>query len=164
MIRDCLVYGKFHYPPTRSPSLYISILQKARFSRKRAHQSPITTYYITPLLYSPPQSLSSAPRNSSAGDAYAGVEIYGGQSFPAEYGGNAFVTIFGSWLKPNVQTGIQRVEFIPDGNSYDGETSWFVLFPEGVMPLPLVFGPDGALYVGDYVNDAIYRISYGLPG
>lgn len=92
-----------------------------------------------------------------------GVEIYGGQSFPAEYRGNAFVTIFGSWLKPKVQTGIQRVEFIPDGNSYDGETSWFVLFPEGVMPLPLVFGPDGALYVGDYVNDAIYRISYGLP-
>jgi hypothetical protein len=31
------------------------------------------------------------------------------------------------------------------------------------MPLPLVFGPDHALYVGDYINDAIYRISYGAP-
>jgi hypothetical protein len=31
------------------------------------------------------------------------------------------------------------------------------------MPLPLLFGPDDAMYVGDYVNDAIYRISYGLP-
>lgn len=93
-----------------------------------------------------------------------GVDIYGGQGFPVEYRGNAFVTIFGSWLKPNVQTGIQRVELIPDGTTYEGEASWFVLFPEGVMPLPLVFGPDGALYVGDYINDAIYRISYGLPG
>jgi len=27
----------------------------------------------------------------------------------------------------------------------------------------LLFGPDEALYVGDYINDAIYRISYGLP-
>jgi hypothetical protein len=31
------------------------------------------------------------------------------------------------------------------------------------MPLPLLFGADDAMYVGDYVNDAIYRISYGLP-
>jgi putative membrane-bound dehydrogenase-like protein len=92
-----------------------------------------------------------------------GVEIYDGEAFPADYHGNAFVTIFGSWLKPNVQTGIQRVTLTPDGDSYTTETGWFVRFPAGVMPLPLLFGPDGALYVGDYVNDAIYRISYGLP-
>jgi glucose/arabinose dehydrogenase len=92
-----------------------------------------------------------------------GVDIYNGQDFPVEFRGNAFVTIFGSWLKPGVQTGIQRVILSPAGNTYSGETSWFVRFPEGVMPLPLVFGPDGALYVGDFINDAIYRISYGIP-
>jgi glucose/arabinose dehydrogenase len=92
-----------------------------------------------------------------------GVDICGGQDFPPEYYGNAFVTIFGSWLKPGVQTGIQRVVFSPDGNTYSGESSWFVRFPEGIMPLPLVFGPDGALYVGDFINDTIYRISYGIP-
>jgi glucose/arabinose dehydrogenase len=92
-----------------------------------------------------------------------GVDIYGGQGFPAEYHGDAFVTIFGSWLKPNVQTGIQQVQLIPDGNTYDGVAGWLALFPEGVMPLPLEFGPDGALYVGDYINDVIYRISYGIP-
>ncbi|HUE99395.1 MAG TPA: hypothetical protein VMN99_09070 [Anaerolineales bacterium] len=27
----------------------------------------------------------------------------------------------------------------------------------------LEFGPDDAVYVGDYVNDTIYRISYGIP-
>jgi glucose/arabinose dehydrogenase len=92
-----------------------------------------------------------------------GLDFYDGGSFPAEYRGNAFVSIFGSWLKPNVQTGIQHVVLTQTGNSYRGETSWFVRFPTGVMPLPLIFGPDDALYVGDYVNGAIYRISYGMP-
>ena len=92
-----------------------------------------------------------------------GVDIYNGEAFPLDFRGNAFVTIFGSWLKPNVQTGIQRVVLIPNGETYTAEISWFIRFPAGVMPLPLLSGPDGALYVGDYVNDAIYRISYGLP-
>jgi glucose/arabinose dehydrogenase len=92
-----------------------------------------------------------------------GVDIYGGEQFPAEYRSNAFVSIFGSWLKPNVQTGIQRVILNPSGETYTGEASWLIRFPAGVMPLPLLFGPDEALYVGDYIGDAIYRISYGLP-
>ena len=92
-----------------------------------------------------------------------GLDFYNGEKFPAEYRGNAFVSIFGSWLKPNVQTGISRVTLVPDGNTYEGETSWFVRFPAGVMPLPLLFGPDGSLYVGDLINDTIYRISYGAP-
>jgi glucose/arabinose dehydrogenase len=92
-----------------------------------------------------------------------GVDFYAGGNFPIEYKGNAFVSIFGSWLKPNVQTGISRVILTPNRQTYNGEVSWFVRFPEGVMPLPLLFGPDDALYVGDYINDAIYRISYGMP-
>jgi len=90
-----------------------------------------------------------------------GLDFYNGENFPADYRGDAFVSIFGSWLKPNVQTGIQRVVLTPNEDTYTGETSWFLRFPAGVMPLPLLFGPDDALYVGDYVNDAIYRISYG---
>jgi hypothetical protein len=66
-------------------------------------------------------------------------------------------------LKTGVQTGIQKVVLQSNGESYTTEASWFIRFPTGVMPLPLLFGPDGALYVGDYVNDAIYRISYGVP-
>jgi glucose/arabinose dehydrogenase len=91
------------------------------------------------------------------------VDIYTGDGFPAGYQGNAFVSIFGSWLKAGVQTGIQRVVLIRRGETYTAEAGWFIRFPSGVMPLPLLFGPDEALYVGDYVNDAIYRISYGLP-
>ena len=92
-----------------------------------------------------------------------GVDFYASGNFPAEYHSNAFVSIFGSWLKPNVQTGISRVILTPNGQTYKGDVSWFVRFPTGVMPLPLLFGRDDALYVGDYVNDAIYRISYGMP-
>jgi glucose/arabinose dehydrogenase len=92
-----------------------------------------------------------------------GLDFYSGGKFPVEYRGNAFVAIFGSWLKPNVQTGIQRVMLNRQGDTYTGTSSWFVRFPEGVMPLPLLFGPDGALYVGDYINSVIYRISYGIP-
>jgi glucose/arabinose dehydrogenase len=92
-----------------------------------------------------------------------GLDFYNGKAFPTEYRGNAFVSIFGSWLKPNVQTGIQRVVLSGSGEDEKGEASWFVRFPPGSMPLPLLFGPDEALYVGDYINDAIYRISYGPP-
>ncbi len=51
----------------------------------------------------------------------------------------------------------------PQGETYNAEASWFIRFPAGVMPLPLLFGSDDAMYVGDYINDAIYRISYGMP-
>jgi glucose/arabinose dehydrogenase len=104
-------------------------------------------------------AIASFEAHSSA-DA---VAIYDGQKFPAEYQGNVFVTIFGSWLKGGVQTGIQRVVLAPQGDTYRGDASWFVRFPQGVMPLPLTVGPDGALYVGEYIGGAIYRISYGYP-
>ena len=92
-----------------------------------------------------------------------GLDFYNGDRFPAEFRGNVFVSIFGSWLKPNVQTGVQRVILTYENGIYTGNPSWFVRFPAGIMPLPLLFGPDDALYVGDYINDAIYRISYGPP-
>ncbi|MBN8581123.1 MAG: PQQ-dependent sugar dehydrogenase [Anaerolineae bacterium] len=92
-----------------------------------------------------------------------GLDFYTGTQFPNEYQNNAFVGIFGSWLNPALETGVKRVILTPQNGTYTSEVSWFVKFPKGVMPLPLQFGPDGALYVGDYINDAIYRISYGVP-
>jgi glucose/arabinose dehydrogenase len=105
------------------------------------------------------RSIATFEAHSSA-DA---VVIYNGQNFPVEYKGNAFVSIFGSWLKGGVQTGIQRVVLLPQDDTYRAETSWFVRFPQGVMPLPIVVGPEGALYVGDYINGVVYRISFGTP-
>ena len=104
-------------------------------------------------------AIASFEAHSSA-DA---VAIYAGRNFPGEYQGNAFVSIFGSWLKGGVQTGIQRVILTPQGDTYHGDASWFVRFPPGAMPLALAVGPDGALYVGEYIGGVIYRISYGYP-
>jgi putative membrane-bound dehydrogenase-like protein len=92
-----------------------------------------------------------------------GLDFNNGTNFPEDYRNNAFVGIFGSWLKSDVQTGIQRVNLTSQNNGYQSEVSWFAKFPAGVMPLPVLFGPDGTLYVGDYINEAIYRISYGIP-
>jgi glucose/arabinose dehydrogenase len=92
-----------------------------------------------------------------------GLDFNKGEQFPAEYQNNAFVGIFGSWLNPSLETGIKRVILTAENGTYTSQVSWFVQFPKGVMPLPVQFGPDGALYVGDYINDAVYRISYGNP-
>lgn len=91
-----------------------------------------------------------------------GVDFYDGDRFPAEYRGNAFVSIFGSSRKVT-QTGIQRVILTPHGNTYTGQDDWFIKFPQGVKPLPVSSGPDNALYVGDFAGGIIYRISYGVP-
>lgn len=92
-----------------------------------------------------------------------GLDFYTATQFPNEYQNNAFVGIFGSWLNPTLETGVKRVILTPQNGTYTSDVSWFVKFPKGVMPLPIQFGNDGALYVGDYINDTVYRISYGVP-
>lgn len=95
-----------------------------------------------------------------------GVTFYTGDRFPRLYRGDLFTSNFGSWQYP-LQTGIQRVELTPDGDGgYSAEKSWFLRTDE--LLLPLVEGPDGALYFGTYnLSDpslgGIYRISYGVP-
>lgn len=91
------------------------------------------------------------------------IDFYTGDRFPAEYHQRAFVLLFGSWLVDGIPTGIIQVDLTRDGDRYTAETDWFARFPDGINPLGLISGPDGALYVGDYINDAIYRISYGFP-
>jgi len=89
-----------------------------------------------------------------------GLDFYTGSQFPTEYQNNAFVAIFGTFLTDGVATGVARVQLAPDGDSYQSTVSWFAQWPDG-RPLPIIMGPDGALYVGDYINEVIYRISYG---
>ena len=93
------------------------------------------------------------------------LEFYVGSSFPPAYASagdqaNVYVGVFGSWLKSTVETGIARVELTQSGAGYQSQVNWFAQWP-GAMPLGLTIGPDGAMYVGDFINDVIYRISYG---
>lgn len=86
------------------------------------------------------------------------IDFYTGDAFPAGYRFSAFVTLFGSF-ETAVQTGVLQVVIQQSGDSYTTQMNWFALWPNA-RPLGLTEGPDGALYVGDYFLDAIYRISY----
>jgi glucose/arabinose dehydrogenase len=71
----------------------------------------------------------------------------------------AYVAIYGAWHVPDVATGIIRVQLTETGDTYEGQVDWFAKWPGS--PLGLAISLNGDLFVGDYKNQAIYRISYG---
>lgn len=94
------------------------------------------------------------------------IAFYQGTSFPAEYRGDAFVAMRGSWNRsPAVGYKVVRIEF-RDG--VPTRTSDFVtgfLSQNGERQYGRLAGiavaRDGALLVADDANGVIYRVSYG---
>jgi Raf kinase inhibitor-like YbhB/YbcL family protein len=91
--------------------------------------------------------------------------FYSGTQFPAEYSGDAFVTMRGSWnRKPASGYEVVHINFTagkPDkiepfatGFLSDGGTTHFA------RPVGLAMAGDGALLMGDDANGVIYRIAY----
>ena len=94
---------------------------------------------------------------------------YGPASFPAEYVGDAFVTMRGSWnRKPASGYEIVRVHF------EDGQPKRIDPFVSGFLtdngqthiarPVGLAVARDGSLLMADDANGVIYRVSYQGPG
>ncbi len=112
-----------------------------------------------------------------AHSAPLGLAFYTGNQFPAEYRGDMFVGLHGSWNR-SVPTGYKVVNAHFDGGRIvtvkDFATGWrpqgggqVVQTPRGLgasgawgRPVQPVVGPDGILYLSDDFLGAIYRIAF----
>ncbi len=118
-----------------------------------------------------------------AHSAPLGLLFYTGQQFPAQYRGDMFVVLHGSWNR-SVPQGYKVVR-IPmaggtPGTVEDFVTGWLPAEPACNMrpgdaergtpvcradvwgrPVGLAVGPDGAMYLSDDGAGVIYRITYG---
>lgn len=95
------------------------------------------------------------------------IAFYDADSFPAEYRGDAFVTLHGSWNRER-RTGykVVRLPFNDDGTptgEYEDFMTGFVLADSHVWgrPVGVCVGKDGALYVTEDGNGTIWRVSHG---
>jgi glucose/arabinose dehydrogenase len=98
-----------------------------------------------------------------------GLVFYDGTQFPAEYRGDAFVTLHGSW-NARVPTGyeIARVKF-RDGRPAGGYEIFATGFRVGGektarvwgRPVGIALAKDGSLLVADDTGGTLWRISYG---
>jgi len=81
-----------------------------------------------------------------------GLVFYQGNQFPAEYLGNAFITL---WHLGE----IYRVQLTKDANgTYTSQLSKFVTGLDA--PLDLAVSPDGSIFATDFNTSVIYKISY----
>ena len=102
-------------------------------------------------------------------DAHAApmqIAFYEGTSFPAEYRGDAFLALRGSWNRsPALGYKVVRIEF------RDGVPTRTTDFLTGFLAQKgdrhygriagIVVGRDGSLFVSDDANGVIYRVSHG---
>ena len=118
----------------------------------------------SPKMPAPPLDAVPPVVTFGAHQAPLGVHFYQGQMFPAEYRGDAFVALHGSWNRSEpAGYRVVRVKF------RDGEPVEAVPFATGWLDDGDVYGrpvdieelPDGSLLISDDTNDAIYRVTYG---
>lgn len=94
------------------------------------------------------------------------MAFYGGGAFPAEYQGDAFVAMRGSWnRRPAVGYEVVRVRFDREGQPTAIEPFVTGFLVEGgdaqiARPVGIAVMPDGALLLSDDGNGTIYRIAY----
>ena len=99
------------------------------------------------------------------------IVFYGGEQFPAEYKGDAFVALKGSWNRSE-PTGykVVRVPFKdgkPQGYYQNFVTGFWVSGQNRAevwgRPAALAVAKDGALLIADDTGGTIWRIAYSGP-
>jgi glucose/arabinose dehydrogenase len=106
-----------------------------------------------------------------AHSAPTGLTFYTGSSFPAEYKGDAFVSLHGSWNAGN-PTGykVVRIHFA-NGKPVNGYENFATGFWNGMgntgepakvwgRPVGLAVAKDGSLLVADDVANVVWRVTY----
>ncbi|MEO1287275.1 MAG: PQQ-dependent sugar dehydrogenase [Chloroflexota bacterium] len=87
-----------------------------------------------------------------------GLVYYGADQFPERYQDGVFVGQFGG------MTPARNVVFVPleetDDGSYTGTYEPFINFKLGWQPTSLDVGPDGSLYVVEWTEGLILRVTY----
>jgi glucose/arabinose dehydrogenase len=90
--------------------------------------------------------------------------VHGPDAFPADYGGDAFVTLHGSWNR-EMRTGYKVIRLklkdgVPTG-VYEDFMTGFVSDAKHVWgrPVGVVVAPDGALLVSEDGNGTIWRVT-----
>jgi glucose/arabinose dehydrogenase len=92
-----------------------------------------------------------------------GLAFYTGTQFPAEYRGNLFVALHGSWNR-SAPVGYKVIRVRLDGAvPEDFATGWLVGNRSWGRPVDLAVAPDGALFLSDDSLGAVYRITYRGP-
>jgi len=98
-----------------------------------------------------------------------GMKFYNGKMFPAEYRGNIFIAMHGSWNR-TVKQGynVMRVKVDEKGNASKPQPFLTGFLqdekadpPMWGRPVDLLVMKDGSMLVSDDYNGIIYRISYG---
>jgi glucose/arabinose dehydrogenase len=93
------------------------------------------------------------------------IAFYTGAQFPAEYRGDAFVALHGSWNRAN-RTGYKVVRAILRDGKPTGEYDDFMtglVTPDGAVwgrPVGVVVAHDGSLLVSDDGNGTVWRVTY----
>ena len=102
--------------------------------------------------------------SAALGLAFYPKEAHGPAAFPAEYGGDAFVALHGSWNRA-VRTGYKVVRLklqggVPTG-AYEDFLTGFVIDAKQVWgrPVGVAVTPDGALLVSEDANGTIWRVA-----
>ena len=99
------------------------------------------------------------------------LEFYEGSgpaAFPAEYSGDAFVTLHGSWNRSK-RTGYKVVRLLLKDGAPTGEYEDFLVgfvAPNGEVwgrPVGVAVAADGALLVSDDGDDVVWRVAHNKP-
>jgi len=102
-----------------------------------------------------------------AHSAPLGLAFYTGTQFPADYRGDAFMTLHGSWNR-SIPTGakVVRVQVDSGGRRATGVDDFITGWQRGDgsrwgRPVGLLVLPDGSLLVSDDTGGKIWRVTYG---